>query len=76
MNDMFDLQGKKALVVGAAGDLGYGMLEAIVEAGAEAVAIDISERVFEYAKKLNDRGYTVHPRSAGQSGFRSVDCKK
>lgn len=61
MNDMFDLTGKKAIVVGGAGDLGYGMLEAIVEAGAESVVIDLSDRVFEYAKQLNERGYKVYP---------------
>lgn len=60
MNTMFDLTGKKAIVVGGAGDLGYSMMEALVEAGAECACIDLSDSVFETAKKLCARGYTVH----------------
>lgn len=61
MNTMFDLNGKKALVVGGAGDLGYSMLEALVEAGADAAVIDLSNAVFDTAVKLNSRGYSVTP---------------
>lgn len=61
MNTMFDLTGKKAIVVGGAGDLGYGMLEALVEAGAECVVMDISDKVFEYCDKLNGMGYKTYP---------------
>lgn len=61
MNSMFDLTGKKALVVGGAGDLGYSMLEALVEAGAETVCADLSDRVFELSQNLQSKGYVVHP---------------
>lgn len=61
MNSMFDLSGKKAIVVGGAGDLGYSMLEALVEAGAESVCIDLSESVYKIAKKLSSSGYRIHP---------------
>lgn len=57
--EMFNLQGKKVLVVGGAGDLGYSMLEALVEAGAEAVVVDISDEVFECAERLKKRNGSV-----------------
>ncbi len=38
--------GKKAIVVGGAGDLGVAMAEALVEAGTELVIIDLDDKVF------------------------------
>lgn len=58
---MFDLSGKNAVVVGGAGDLGVAMLEALLEAGARAVVIDVSESVHEVAKSLSAKGFSVYP---------------
>lgn len=63
-HSLFDLTGKKAIVVGGAGDLGYSMLEALAEAGAECVMIDISDSAGQLAERLNARGYLVHSVSA------------
>lgn len=60
MLEMFNLSGKNAVVVGGAGDLGMAMLEALVEAGARAAVIDVSESVHEVAKSLSASGYAVH----------------
>ena len=59
MLELFDLSGKNAIVVGGAGDLGVAMLEALVEAGARAVVIDVNESVHDVAKSHSARGYTV-----------------
>jgi len=58
--NFFKLNDKKAVVIGGAGDLGLAMLEALVEAGSEAVIIDLDERVFTICEDLNRQGYKVH----------------
>lgn len=57
--DQFKLTGKRALVVGGAGDLGQAILEALVQAGAHAVVIDLSEQVNEVARALSEQGFSV-----------------
>jgi 2-deoxy-D-gluconate 3-dehydrogenase len=57
--DQFSLLGKKAIVVGGAGDLGKAMVKAIVEAGAEAVVIDLDSKVYEICEKISSEGYPV-----------------
>nr|WP_325300697.1 SDR family oxidoreductase [uncultured Dysosmobacter sp.] len=57
---MFDLTGKKAIVVGGAGDLGSGMMRALAEAGAEVVCIDFSETMPQLVKALNNDGYKAY----------------
>lgn len=59
MQELFDLNGKHAIVVGGAGDLGVAMLEALVEAGAKAVVIDISDAVHPIAQSLCQKGGAV-----------------
>ena len=61
MNEMFDLTGKKAIIVGGAGDLGASMVEAIAESGAEVVVIDYSDAVFSISESMREKGYTVFP---------------
>lgn len=60
MKNLFDLSGKKAIVVGGAGDLGYSMLEALNEYGAETVVIGRGERTKSTAEKLLLKGYHCH----------------
>ncbi len=57
--ESFKLTGKNAVVVGGAGDLGKAMLEALVESGANAVVIDIDDRVFAIADDLQNKSYNV-----------------
>lgn len=59
MHELFDLSGKNAIVVGGAGDLGIAMLEALVNAGARAVVIDISDTVHQVAQTLLQQGGAV-----------------
>lgn len=56
----FDLTGRRALVVGGGGDLGFAMLEGLVEAGASALAVDIDPEVRARVAKLQARGFDVH----------------
>lgn len=55
--NLFDLTGKKAMVTGAGGDLGGGMAEGLLEAGAEVVLIDVSDRAIDVAKEFTRRGF-------------------
>jgi len=57
--DKFNLAGKKAIVVGGAGDLGKAMVEAISQAGAQTVVIDFDERVFDICKSFKNNGLNV-----------------
>ena len=56
MRNLFDLKGKKAIVTGGTKGLGYGMAEALAEAGCDVVIIGSSDGVYESAKNLTDRG--------------------
>ena len=57
--EAFSLAGKKAIVVGGAGDLGKAMVEAISQAGAQTVVIDFDERVFDICKEFKKDGLVV-----------------
>ena len=71
--NMFDLTGKKAIVVGGAGDLGMSMLEGLVEAGAEAVVIGRGERTKNIADQLSKKGFKVSPVYAELTDRAQVD---
>lgn len=58
--NQFSLFGKKAIVVGGAGDLGAAMSEALVEAGAEIVIIDLDDKVFNVCENLSRQGYIAN----------------
>ena len=57
--EQFNLSKKTALIVGGAGDLGIAMVEALVEAGAKAVIIDVDKKVFSICEKFKQRGDDV-----------------
>jgi len=57
--DMFNLEGKKAIVTGGARGLDYRIAQALHDAGAEVVIIDILDIVKESAKKLSNGGENV-----------------
>ena len=45
MTNLFDIQGRKAIVTGATRGLGWGMAEGLMESGAEVVIWGPSEKV-------------------------------
>ena len=58
--NLFDIQGKKAIVTGGTRGLGYGMAEGLMEAGCEVVIVGTSDKVFDVAKSFCDRGFKCH----------------
>lgn len=50
--ELFNLSGKKAVITGANQGLGKGMAEALHEAGAEVVIIDVNSNVFNTAEEI------------------------
>lgn len=56
MHPLFDIENKKAIVTGGTRGLGYGMAEALAEAGCEVVIIGSSDQVYETADRLVQRG--------------------
>lgn len=57
--DMFKLEGRKAIVTGGARGLDYGIAEALHDAGAEIVLMDILDIVHDSAKKLSNNDKNV-----------------
>lgn len=55
--DIFDLQGKTAIVTGGNKGLGLGISEGLCEAGAAVAIVASSESVHEAARELRSRGY-------------------
>jgi 2-deoxy-D-gluconate 3-dehydrogenase len=73
MLDIFSLNGKRALVVGGAGDLGSSIMEGLLEAGASVVAVDIDNNVTSIAQAFQQRGYSA---SSLQVDIRDRDAIK
>jgi 2-deoxy-D-gluconate 3-dehydrogenase len=73
MLDIFSLNGKRALVVGGAGDLGSSIMEGLLEAGASVVAVDIDNNVSNIAQAFQQRGYSA---SSLQVDIRDRDAIK
>ncbi|CAN0413035.1 unnamed protein product [Scytosiphon promiscuus] len=70
--EKFSLAGKKAIVVGGAGDLGIAMVEAISQAGAQTVVIDLDDRVFTLCENLKNTGLNVSPIKADVSKIEEI----
>jgi 2-deoxy-D-gluconate 3-dehydrogenase len=62
MMDLFDLTGKKAIVTGGARGLGYAITKALLEKGAAAAVIDVSENLNASVDSLKAHGtvYGIH----------------
>ena len=56
----FDLTGKKAIVTGGAKGLCNGMAQALHDAGAEVVLLDIMDMVEDSAREMGKIGAPVH----------------
>jgi NAD(P)-dependent dehydrogenase (short-subunit alcohol dehydrogenase family) len=64
VQSLFDLSGKKAMVVGGGGDLGGEMAVALAEAGADVAIVDIDDagarRVAERVKATGRKALAIH----------------
>ncbi|MGN0149521.1 MAG: SDR family oxidoreductase [Clostridia bacterium] len=58
--NLFDLNGKGAIVTGGNRGLGRGITEGLCEAGASVVIMASSDSVMDAASELSDMGYTVY----------------
>ena len=58
--ELFNIEGKKAIVTGGTRGLGYGMAEGLMEAGCEVVIVGTSDKVYDVAKGFCDRGFKCH----------------
>ena len=68
---LFSLNGKRALVVGGAGEIGYAIAEALLEFGASVVIVDVNEETLFKTKVLNQKwgncfGFIVDISDRGQ----------
>lgn len=57
--EQFKLDSKKAIVVGGAGDLGKAMVEALAEAGAQVVIIDIDDKMYDFCEDFKKNNLNV-----------------
>lgn len=57
---MFGLEGKKAIVTGAAQGLGYAMAKGLHDEGVEVILLDISDSIEEVARIMGSTGAKVH----------------
>lgn len=60
MKDLFNIQGKRVIVTGAAQGLGYGMAEGFLEAGCSVVLMDISPKLDDVVADFNKKGYKAY----------------
>ncbi|MHB1315023.1 MAG: SDR family oxidoreductase [Christensenellales bacterium] len=68
MLHQFSLEGKKAIVTGAARGLSYGMAEGLHDAGAEVALIDVLDQVHDSAQVLGAKGPKVYGVKANLDG--------
>lgn len=58
--NLFNIEGKKAIVTGGSRGLGHGMAEGLLEAGCEVAIIGSSDKIYEAAKGFQAKGYKCH----------------
>ncbi|HWQ77746.1 MAG TPA: SDR family oxidoreductase [Anaerovoracaceae bacterium] len=63
-HELFDITGKKAIVTGAAQNLGKGIAEGLLEAGASVVIIDIAKCLDDTVAEFREKGYDAYGVSA------------
>lgn len=79
--NLFNIEGKKAIVTGGGRGLGYGMAEGLLEAGCEVAIVGSSEKAIEAAAILRKKGYSCHGIKANlidrQENYRAfAECLK
>ena len=79
--NLFNIEGKKAIVTGGSRGLGYGMAEGLLESGCEVAIIGSSEKTFAVAAAFREKGYKCHGIKANlidrQENYRAFeDCLK
>ncbi len=57
--DLFNIEGRKAIVTGGTRGLGYGMAEGLMEAGCEVAIVGTSDKVFDVAKGFCEKGFKL-----------------
>lgn len=67
MKSLFDINGKKAIVTGATRGLGFGMAEALLDAGCEVAAVGSTDNIYKTCKEWQNKGYKVYPVKADLS---------
>lgn len=58
--NLFNIEGRKAIVTGGTRGLGYGMAEGLMEAGCEVAIVGTSAKVNDVARNFCDRGFMCH----------------
>jgi 2-deoxy-D-gluconate 3-dehydrogenase len=59
MNNLFSIEGKKAIVTGAGRGLGHGMAQGLHDAGAELALIDVADNIHKVAAQMGATGARV-----------------
>lgn len=59
-NELFNIEGRKAIVTGGTRGLGHGMAEGLMEAGCEVAIVGTSDKVFAVAEEFCSRGFKCH----------------
>lgn len=59
MNDLFSIEGKKAIITGAARGLGRGMAQGLHDAGVELALIDVMDSIHDVAREMSASGPRV-----------------
>ena len=73
-HQLFDIEGRKAIVTVSTRGLGWGMAEGLMESGAEVVIWGSSEKVHDVAEEFRERGFPCHGVAADLSDRQSLNA--